>query len=262
MQIATIVETMVEPASKKRRTSPAAFRFMDLPVDVIRLIQDKAYDATTRLRLQSVIPKAMWSLHETDSTMSLIEYANKRGILAEHKMLMEFLYARTEASARDILESMAGFPAFIRGKNLLADIAAERLRDPAELPTAQDIETDFYVSWSAIHDLGGRSIAFFDKFVATDMFGHMKRKFTRGGIKLYREICRAKNEALYHRVLDLARDDPWFICDEKDFDTHVFEAQMNGDRDADVLGLFETAVSHMNLAFVRSTFDRVSKIPV
>ena len=250
----------MEPASKKRRTSPAAFRFMDLAGDVIRLVQDKAYDATTRLRLQSVIPEAMWSRHETDSTMSLIEYAKKRGILAEHKTMMEFLFDRTERSARDILESMAGFPAFVRSKNLLADIAAERLRDPAELPTAQDI--DFDVSWWAIHELGGRSIEFFDKFVATDIFGHMKATFPRGGIKLYQDICRAKNEDLFHRVRDLAVDDPWFLCTEKNFDIRVFEAKMNGDHDDDVLELFNTAVSRMDMAFVRSTFDRVSKIPM
>lgn len=256
----TIVETMVEPASKKRRTSPAAVRFKDLPVDVVHLIQDKAYDATTRLRLQSVIPEAMWSRRESDPTMSLIEYANKRGILPEHKTLMQFLFVRTERSARAILETFAGYPAFVRAKNLLADIAAERLRDHAELPTAQDIADDLGVAWYAIHDLGGRSVQFFDEFAATDIFGHMKRAVPRGGITLYREICRMENEDLFRRVRELAVDDPWFLCAETDFDIRVFESKMNGDRDADVLALFNIAVSQMNLAFVRATFDRVKAL--
>ena len=148
---------MEEPACKKRRTSPAAVRFMDLPVDVIRVIQDKAYDATTRVRLQSVIPEAMRARRETDSALSLIEYCKRRGRVAENKTVKEFLFARTERSARAILESMAGFPAFVRGKNLLADIAAERLRDPAELPTSEDIEADFGVCFWAIYGLGGSS---------------------------------------------------------------------------------------------------------
>lgn len=253
---------MAEPASKKRRTSPSAVRFVDLPVDVVRLIQDKAYDATTRLRLQSVIPKAMRALRPTDSQLSLIEYCKKRGILVENKCVMAFLVDRTECSAREILESMEGFQAFVREKNLNADIAAERLRDPSELPNASDIAADFHISWDAIYSLGDRSLEFFDEFVATDMFRHMTAAFPRGGYILFEMICRAKNEALYHRVRALARDDPWFCASEKNFETLMFESKMNGDSDADVLALFKTAASRLNMDVVRSMFVRVSKIPV
>lgn len=249
----------MEPDCKKRRTSPAV-RFADLPVDVVRLIQDKAYDATTRVRLQSVVPEAMWSRHETDPALSLIEYCERREMLAENKTIMELLFARTERSARDIRESMAGFPAFVRGKNLLADIAAERLRDPAELPTAQDIEADFNVSFWAIYRLGGSSVEFFDKFVATDMFGHIKVAFPRGRIELHRQVCCAENKPLLRRVRALAVDDLWFRCDEKSFTTRVSEVKMDGNRDADVLELFKTAASSLNMDAARSMFDRASKI--
>jgi hypothetical protein len=253
---------MAESACKKRRISPVAFRFMDLPVDVVRVIQDKLYDATTRLRLQSVIPKAMWAVRPTDSQLSLIEYCKKRDLLVENKCVIAFLFDRTERSAREILESMEGYQTFVRVKNLKADIAAERLRDPSELPSASEIAADFDIPWDVIKSLGDRSLKFFDEFVATDMFRHMIAAFPRGGYLLYEAICSAKNEALYHRVRDLARDDPRFNVFEKNLETRVFEAKMNGDRDADVLELFKTAASSFNMYAARSMFDRVSKIPV
>lgn len=254
---------MAEQACKKQRTSPSAVRFMDVPVDVVRLIQDKAYDATTRLRLQSVIPRAMWSLHETDSRLSLIEYCKRRGILVENKVILAFLFHLAERSAREIVESMEGYQTLVRVKNLKADIAAERLRDDtSELPSASEIAADFDIPWDVIRSLGDRSLDFFDKFVATDMFRHMIAAFPRGGYLLYESICHAKNEALYHRFRDLARDDPWFHAFEKDFNTRMFEAKMEGDLDADVLELFKTAASSLKMDVARSIFKRVSKIPV
>jgi hypothetical protein len=249
------LDAKMEPASKRSRTLPC---FMDLPVDVIRIVQEKTFDATTRLRLQSLIPKAMWARRETDSQLSLIEYCSKRGRLADNRATMEFLFARTEASAREILESMADFPVFVRGKNLMADIAAEKLRDASELPSAQDIAGDFITIYGAMQRLAYRSVEFFDKFVATDMFGHMKIAFPRGGIRLYEWICRAENERLFRRVRDLARDDPWFRAIEKNCETRVFEIKM--DCDSDVVALFDTAVSTMNMPVVRDLFDRASKI--
>jgi hypothetical protein len=255
------LDAKMEPASKRSRTLPGAQLacFMDLPVDVIRIVQEKTFDATTRLRLQSLIPKAMWARRETDSQLSLIEYCSKRGRLADNRTTMEFLFARTEASAREILESMADFPVFVRGKNLMADIA-EKLRDASELPSAQDIAGDFIMIYGAIQRLAHRSVEFFDKFVATDMFGHMKIAFPRGGIRLYEWICRAENERLFRRVRDLARDDPWFRAIEKNCETRVFEIKMSGDCDSDVVALFDTAVSNMNMPVVRDLFDRASKI--
>ena len=233
---------------------------MDLPVDAIRTIQEMTFDATTRLRLQSVIPKAMWMRRESDSALSLIEYCSKRGMLTANIILMEFLFVRTERSAREILESMAGYPALRRRKNLMADIVAEQLRDPADLPNARDIADDFYLAYDAIFALGDKSVAYFDRFVGTDMFGHMKDAFVIGGKTLYQQICKAQNEPLFHHVRALARDDPWFYPGEKVFETKVFESKMIGDLDSDVLELFKTAASHMNMPAVRNLFERVSKI--
>lgn len=233
---------------------------MDLPVDVIRTIQTLAYDATTRLRLQAVIPKAMWLHRESDSMMSLIEYCSKRGMLTENAFIMEFLFVRTERSAREILESMAGYPALVRRKNLMADIDAEQLRDPSDLPNADEIEDDFYIAYDAIIALGHKSVAYFDRLVETDMFAHMKRSCVIGGQVLYRQICAAKNKPLFDHVRDLARDDPWFHPGEKEFETRLFESKMSGDPDSDVPQLFKSAVSQMNMPVARSLYARLSKI--
>lgn len=247
-------------ATKRCRTSPVATTFMDLPTDVIRTIQTLTYDATTRLRLQAVIPKVMWARRESDSALSLIEYCSKRGMVVENAFIMEFLFARTERSAREILESMVSYPGFVRRKNLMADIDAEQLRDPSDLPNARDIEDDFYIAYDAIFALGHKSVAYFYRFVETDMFAQMKRKFVLGGRTLYRRICAAKNEPLFDHVQNLARDDPWFHPREKDLETQLFESKMSGNPDSAVPELFKSAVSQMNMPVARTLFERLSKI--
>lgn len=232
-------------------------RFMDFPLDVIRLVQDNLSTATTRLRLQSLIPEDMRAIKYSDSTLSLIEYCHKRGILVESVKMMNFLFARPERSANDIIKTMAGYPALLRKKNLEADIRSEKLRDPSELPNALDIYDDFLLSYHTIHSLGDRSVRFFNELVVTDMFGHMKNKYLRGGILLHEQICMYNNDALFDRVKELAEDDPWFVAREKNFQTEMYEIKRQGLSDVNYLEIFKKAVSEMNMSAVRTLWGEI-----
>jgi hypothetical protein len=243
-------------SNNRKRSRPTALT--DLPVDVIRLIQDKARDATTRLRLQSVLPKPMRAPRDTDSLLSLLEFCNRKGRLVGHNTMMHFLYDLKEESAHEILQSMPGYQGFKRGRNLEAAISTQDL-SITDLPTEEDIETDAGVAYHAMSALGGVTPDFFDEFVKTETFGRIKERFNGGFDTMYRKICILKNASLFDHVRSLAVDDPWFTWPagrSKCFAVRRFEAEMAGDLNED---LFFAAATDFNTNAARELFAIVVK---
>lgn len=250
----------MESATKKRRLSPTTFD--DLPADVVLMVQDKCIDATSRLRLQSVIPERLRKRRHTDAMLSLVEYSHRHCKVVGSDVLLAFLHERTEASAREIMVSLPGFATFRKKKILMSDIKAEKLRDSAEYPSAEDMQDDFGIAWDTCNHLGGVSVQYFDLFTKSEVFARVRNRFFMGCECLYHSICAAKNAPLFNRFQELEKEDPWFERREKrpTLETRIFEMEMAGRKDSDVLDVFALAVSQTDVRAARDLFEGVARI--